>query len=110
LLTYFSTNGIVLAACCHCYKSLHTGVGACSSDDMQQWRFEGIVLHGANVSDSVHGLYSGALALQQPRVLKGNSSIAGASPYVMWGVVEDSSRMLGMAGVATADHPGGPFQ
>jgi hypothetical protein len=86
-----------------------TGVGACSSDDMQQWRFEGIVLHGANVSDSVHGLYTGALALQQPRVLKGNGSIAGASPYVMWGVVEDSSRMLGMAGTATADHPGGPF-
>eukprot|EP00953_Heterococcus_sp_UTEX-ZZ885_P003373 2350-Heterococcus_DN1.PRE.1 len=92
-----------------CIRLTTVGVGACSSDDMQQWRFEGIVLHGVNVTDSVHGLYPGTLALQQPRVLKGNSSIAGASPYVMWGVIEDSSRMLGMAGVATADHPGGPF-
>lgn len=45
------------------------GVGACSTDDFVDWKFEGIVLHYANISDMVLGRQpEGGIFLQQPKV------------------------------------------
>lgn len=45
------------------------GLGACSTDDFVDWKYEGIMLHYANVSDMVLGREpEGGMVLQQPKV------------------------------------------
>eukprot|EP00903_Cladosiphon_okamuranus_P013614 g12679.t1 len=47
------------------------GVGACSTDDFVDWRFEGVMLHYANVTDMVLGREpEGGMVLQQPKTLR----------------------------------------
>ncbi|CAN0000208.1 unnamed protein product, partial [Phaeothamnion confervicola] len=46
------------------------GVGACSTDDFETWRLEGIMLHHANLSDMVWGTApANGLMARDPRVL-----------------------------------------
>lgn len=43
-------------------------MGACSTDDFVDWRFEGIMLHFSNVSDMVLGRApEGGMGVQQPK-------------------------------------------
>lgn len=50
-------------------EALRGGIGLCSTDDLEDWRFEGIMLHYANVSDMVLGRDpDGGMVLQQPKV------------------------------------------
>lgn len=51
------------------------GVGACSTSDLSlvDWKFEGIMLHYANVTDMVLGREpEGGMILQQPKVRPGS--------------------------------------
>ncbi|CAM9431453.1 unnamed protein product [Ectocarpus sp. 4 AP-2014] len=105
------------------------GVGACSTDDFVDWRFEGVMLHYANVSDMVLGREpEGGMVLQQPKTLRlettvasnsttGNSSSSSNSTglsesedtFVMWMGAGESNGTFGLSAVATSGYPDGPF-
>eukprot|EP01034_Spumella_vulgaris_P021395 gene21395-27425_t len=83
---------------------LNGGVATCSSQDLVTWRFEGIVFHYTNLTDMVFG-NSGPFYLERPKVLFN----ANTSNYVMWAVMDNSSRHLAMSAIATSPYEDGPF-
>ena len=80
------------------------GVGACSTKDMKSWKNEGIMINNLNVTDMVTDSFD-PFHIEGPKVLY--NEITGK--YVMWMMVDNVNRTLGMAGVATSDHYNGPF-
>ncbi|KAL7554304.1 hypothetical protein ACHAWF_017742 [Thalassiosira exigua] len=81
-------------------------VMACSTRDFVTWKNEGAMLHYANLTDMVNGPTTGPLHIEKPKVLYNNST----GKYVMWMIVDNGLRNLGMAGVAVSDFPNGPFE
>lgn len=86
-------------------RELSGAVMACSTQDFVTWRNEGAMLHYSNITDMVDGS-SGPLRVEKPKVLYNNSTLK----YVMWMIVDNGVRELGMAGVAVSDYPNGPFE
>lgn len=84
--------------------SLRGGVGACSTIDMKTWKNEGILIHDINVTDMVTGS-EGPFHIERPRVIYNERT----QKYVMWMIIDNDDRSLGMAGVAISDHFNGPF-
>ena len=106
------------------------GIMACSSSDMAVWRHEGIMVHFHNLSyaggvprvrveesevgvnlDVVEevnfGRWAGErLFAERPIVLWNNKT----ETYVMWMEVHDTNKSIGVAAVATAERPSGPFE
>ena len=68
------------------------------------WKHEGAALHFVNLTDMVNGS-TGPLRAEKPKVLYNNST----KKYVMWMVLDNGIRDLGMAGVAVSDYHNGPF-
>ena len=68
------------------------------------WKQEGAALHFVNLTDMVNGS-TGPLRAEKPKVLYNNST----KKYVMWMVLDNGIRDLGMAGVAVSDYHNGPF-
>ncbi len=86
------------------YPSLNGGVAACSSQDLVNWRFEGIVFHYANLTDLVYG-YDGPFYAERPKVLFN----AYKQEYVMWATMDREKRDLAMAMIASSPYEDGPF-
>lgn len=84
--------------------SLNGGVAACSSQDLNSWRFEGIVFHYTNLSDLVFGA-QGPFYVERPKVLFNQPT----GQYVMWAVMDNSARRLGLSAIATSPYEDGPF-
>lgn len=84
---------------------LSGAVMACSTDDFITWKNEGAMLHFVNVTDMVNAT-SGPFRIEQPKVLYNNST----AKYVMWMIIDNGVRELGMAGVAVSDYYNGPFE
>ena len=84
---------------------LSGSVMACSTDDFITWKNEGAMLHFVNVTDMVDAT-SGPFRIEQPKVLYNNIT----SKYVMWMIIDNGVRELGMAGVAVSDYYNGPFE
>ena len=84
--------------------SLNGGVAACSSQDLVSWRFEGIVFHYTNLSDMVFNA-AGPFYVERPKVLFN----APTSQYVMWAVMDNQDRNLGLSAIATSPYEDGPF-
>lgn len=80
------------------------GVGACSSSQLFNWRFEGIVFHYVNISDMVRDT-QGPYKVERPRVLFNPRS----QQYVLWSAVDNVNRELAMNLVATSPYEDGPF-
>lgn len=80
------------------------GVASCSTDDFITWRFEGIMLHYANITDMVFGT-PGPFVVERPKVLYN----AKTGKYVMWMSVDNANRSLGLAGLAVSDYRNGPY-
>ena len=80
------------------------GVMACSTRDFVTWKNEGIMLNFANLTDMVDGS-RGKLRAEKPKVLYNNST----QKFVMWMIIDNGTRELGMAGVAVSDNHNGPF-
>jgi len=80
------------------------GVGACSTFDFRTWKNEGIVLNYINITDMVEGT-KGPFHVERPKVLYNSQT----KKYVMWMMVDNEEKSLGMAGVAVSDYPDGPF-
>lgn len=79
-------------------------VMACSTQDFKSWKFEGAMLHYDNITDMVHG-FSSSLHIEKPKVLFNEIT----QKYVMWMILDNGTRDLGLAGVAVSDEPNGPF-
>jgi hypothetical protein len=85
-------------------SALNGGVCACSSQDLVSWRFEGIVMHYTNLTDMVFGT-SGAFHMKKPKVLLNNNT----KTYVMWAIMDNINKSLGMSVVLTSLNEDGPF-
>jgi hypothetical protein len=79
------------------------GVSCYSSTDLLGWHLEGNVLP-ANVADPTSPLYSGKV-LERPKVIYN----AQTAKFVMWMHLDTADYQAGLAGVAVADAPTGPF-
>lgn len=80
-------------------------VMACSTQDHKTWKYEGAMLHYINITDMVYGS-SGPFHIEKPKVLYNDLT----RKYVMWMIIDNESRDLGLAGVAVSDEPDGPFE
>lgn len=87
-------------------SSLNGGVAACSSQDLQNWRFEGMVFHYANLTDLVLGT-NGPFYVERPKVLFNPIT----KNYVMWAAMDsdNSDRTLAMNAVMSSPFIDGPF-
>jgi hypothetical protein len=70
------------------------------------WKHEGAVLNFVNLTDMVSGSGSVPLRAEKPKLLYNNMT----KKYVMWMVIDNGLRELGMAGVAVSDYHNGPFE
>lgn len=84
--------------------TLNGGIAACSTQDLNSWRFEGIVFHYANASDMVLG-HGGPFYMERPKVLFNSLT----KEYVMWATMDNSSRSLAMSIIASSPYEDGPF-
>ena len=80
------------------------GVSACSTTNFRTWKNEGIMLNYVNITDMVNDS-SGPFHVERPKVLYNSKT----KQYVMWMMIDNKNRSLGMAGVAVSDYPTGPF-
>ena len=80
-------------------------VMACSTQDFKTWKHEGAMLPYINTPDMVNGSDEPS-HIAKPKVLHNEM----AQKYVMWMIVDNGTRELGLAGVAVSDYPGGPFE
>lgn len=85
-------------------RQVSGAVMACSTQDFVTWKREGAMLNYDNITDMVDGSINN-LHVEKPKVLYNNVT----KQYVMWMIVENGTRELGMAGVAVSDYPNGPF-
>jgi len=80
------------------------GVVACSTDDFITWKFEGIMLHYANLTDMVYAS-QGPFHVERPKVLFNEYT----NKYIMWMSVNNENHTLGLAGIAISDYRNGPY-
>ncbi len=86
-----------------CYRTDVTGVSCYSSQDLMNWKFEGVVL--PSVKDDIgHDLHTGKV-LERPKVIYNQRT----GKFVMWAHVESADYSKACAGVAVGDSPTGPF-
>jgi hypothetical protein len=84
--------------------SLNGGVAACSSQDLVNWRFEGIVFHYVNLTDHVNAK-QGPFYVERPKVIFNPLK----QVYVMWATMDRSERDLGQSMIASSPYEDGPF-
>ncbi len=80
-----------------------TGVSCYSSQDLMNWKYEGIVLPA--VKDDVNHDLHPSKVLERPKVIYNSRT----GKFVMWAHVESADYSKACAGVAVADSPTGPF-
>jgi hypothetical protein len=83
---------------------LNGGVAACSSQDLNTWRFEGFVFQYTNLTDMVYGS-EGPFYLERPKVQFEQAT----KTYVMWAAMDNVNRSLAMNMIATSPYEDGPF-
>lgn len=86
-----------------CYRTDVTGVSCYSSQDLVNWKFEGIVLPAVS-DDREHDLAPGNV-LERPKVIYNRKT----GKFVMWMHVDSADYSKACAGVAVSDSPTGKF-
>jgi len=86
-----------------CYRTNAGGVSCYSSENLTDWKFEGVAL-APNTSDSTHDLHTSKV-LERPKVIYNEKT----KKFVMWLHVDSQDYAYSRAGVATADKPEGPY-
>ncbi|MBR8538127.1 family 43 glycosylhydrolase [Carboxylicivirga sediminis] len=81
-----------------------TGVSCYSSNDLFNWKYEGVVLPAVE-DDPSHDLYKGNV-LERPKVIYN----AKTNKFVMWMHVDSKDYSKAAAGVAVSNFPTGPFE
>ena len=86
-----------------CWRADAQGISCYSSPDLFNWKFEGIVLKSVkeNSSSDLHP----SQVMERPKVIYNDKT----KKFVLWMHVDSPDYGKGMAGVAIADRPIGPF-
>jgi hypothetical protein len=84
--------------------SLNGGIATCSSQDLVNWRFEGIVFHYANLTDLVLGK-QGPFYAERPKVIFNPLK----NEYVMWATMDRKQGDLAQTMIASSPYEDGPF-
>jgi hypothetical protein len=79
-------------------------IAACSTQDLNAWRFEGLLFHYENLTDMVYGSNT-SFTIERPTVIFNSNT----QQYVIWFTMNDPDRLLGLAGVASSPYADGPF-
>lgn len=87
-----------------CYRVNAGGVSCYSSENLTDWKFEGIAL-APNTTDSIHDLHISKV-IERPKVIYNNAT----RKFVMWMHVDSEDYLYARAGVAISDSPTGPYQ
>ena len=80
------------------------GVSCYSSDDLCNWKYEGLVLKADN--ENPESPIHTTKVLERPKVIYNEKT----NQFVMWMHIDDASYTLAAAGVAISDTPTGPFE
>jgi len=87
-----------------CYRTNAGGVSCYSSENLCNWKYEGVAL-APNTSDSLHDLHTSKV-IERPKVVYN----ASTKKFVMWMHVDSEDYSFARAGVAVSDKPEGPFE
>lgn len=86
-----------------CYRVDASGVSCYSSNDLYNWKYEGVAL-APNVNDSTSDIHTSKV-IERPKVIFNEKT----GKYVMWMHIDSEDYSYARAGVAVSDHPQGPF-
>ncbi len=86
-----------------CYRCEAGGVSCYSSENLFNWKFEGIALK-PNGSDPANDLHISKV-LERPKVIYNEQT----KKFVMWFHVDSEDYSYARAGVAVSDNPQGPY-
>jgi beta-xylosidase len=87
-----------------CYRVSAGGVSCYTSQDLVNWKNEGIVLL-PNTTDSTHDLHLSKV-IERPKVIYNSRT----RQFVMWMHVDSETYGYSQAGVAISDQPTGPYR
>ena len=86
-----------------CYRTNAGGVSCYSSEDLTEWKFEGIAL-APNTTDSTNDINTSKV-IERPKVVYNEKT----KKFVMWMHIDTEDYKYARAGVATSDNPAGPY-
>lgn len=87
-----------------CYRTEAGGVSCYSSQNLTDWKFEGVVLK-PNLTDTLSELYPSNV-LERPKVIYNDKT----QKFVMWLHIDSHDYAKAAAGVAISDTPNGEFE
>ena len=87
-----------------CYRTDTKGVTCYSSKDLDNWKFEGVVLQPIT-SDTESDIHP-TMVIERPKVLYNDKT----GKFVMWMHIDNPMYNFARAGVAVSDSPTGPFE
>jgi hypothetical protein len=85
------------------FRVVAGGVSCYSSKDLLNWKYEGVAL-AANTTDSTNELHE-TKVIERPKVIYNSKT----KKFVMWMHLDSPDYAAARSGVATSDHPSGPF-
>ncbi|BAX82392.1 glycoside hydrolase family 43 protein [Labilibaculum antarcticum] len=86
-----------------CYRCNAGGVNCYSSQDLVNWKHEGVALAAAKI-DLTHDLHTSKV-IERPKVIYNDKT----QKFVMWMHIDSEDYQCARAGVAISDTPQGPF-
>jgi len=86
-----------------CYRTNAGGVSCYSSENLTDWKYQGVALE-PNTTDSASDIHTSKV-LERPKVVYNEKT----KKFVMWLHVDSEDYSFARAGVATADNPEGPY-
>jgi beta-xylosidase len=86
-----------------CYRVNAGGVSCYSSEDLYNWKYEGVAL-APEVKDSLSDIHISKV-IERPKVIFNDKT----RKYVMWMHIDSDDYLYARAGVAVSDRPQGPF-
>lgn len=87
-----------------CYRTDAGGVSCYSSENLKDWKYEGVALV-PNFSDSTNDLHISKV-IERPKVIYNQKS----KKFVMWMHIDSEDYSYARAGVAISDNPAGPYK
>lgn len=86
-----------------CYRTKAGGVSCYSSENLYDWKYEGVAL-APNTSQESHDLHFSKV-LERPKVIYNEKT----KKFVMWLHVDSEDYKFASTGIAVSDTPTGPF-
>ncbi len=86
-----------------CYRVNAGGVSCYSSQNLIDWKYEGVAL-APEPTDSSHDLHTSKV-IERPKVIYNEM----AKKFIMWLHVDSEDYSFSRAGVAISDYPSGPY-